>query len=33
VQESDGVIHVIADTLVDLSPWLGELSLNSRDFT
>lgn len=33
VQESDGVIHVIADNLVDLTSWLGELSLSSRDFT
>ena len=33
VQESDGVIHVIADDLVDLTSWLGELSLSSRDFT
>jgi error-prone DNA polymerase len=33
VQESEGVIHVIAEDLVDLSPWLGELSLSSRDFT
>ena len=33
VQESEGVIHVIADNLVDLTSWLGELSLSSRDFT
>ncbi len=33
VQENEGVIHVIADNLVDLTSWLGELSLSSRDFT
>ena len=33
VQVSEGVIHVIADNLVDLTSWLGELSLSSRDFT
>jgi len=33
VQENEGVIHVIADNLVDLTSWLGELALSSRDFT
>ncbi|HAU09456.1 MAG TPA: hypothetical protein DCS16_06915, partial [Gammaproteobacteria bacterium] len=33
VQENEGVIHVIADNLVDLTSWLGKLSLSSRDFT
>jgi len=32
VQESHGVIHIIADTLEDASEWLGELSPSSRDF-
>lgn len=33
IQKSEGVIHVIADELVDLSVWLGDLSLSSRDYT
>jgi error-prone DNA polymerase len=33
VQESDGVVHLIAEHLVDLSDWLSEYSLSSRDFT
>lgn len=33
VQESDGVVHLIAEDLVDLSDWLSEYSLSSRDFT
>jgi len=32
VQESHGVIHIIADVLEDLSPWLGALAPSSRDF-
>ncbi len=32
VQESHGVIHIIADTLEDASEWLGELTPSSRDF-
>ena len=32
VQESHGVIHIIADTLQDASAWLGELTPSSRDF-
>ena len=33
VQKSDGVIHLIARELVDLSHWLGSMELSSRDFT
>jgi error-prone DNA polymerase len=33
VQKSDGVIHLIARELVDLSHWLGAMNLSSRDFT
>jgi len=33
VQKSEGVIHVIAKHLVDLSHWLGAMELSSRDFT
>lgn len=33
VQESAGVIHLIAHHLVDLSHWLGAMELRSRDFT
>ncbi len=33
VQKSDGVIHLIAKQLVDLSHWLGAMNLSSRDFT
>ncbi len=32
VQISEGVIHVLAGELVDLSPWLAALELRSRDF-
>ena len=32
VQKSDGVIHLIAKQLVDLSHWLGAMNLSSRDF-
>ena len=32
VQESHGVIHIIADTLEDASEWLGDLKPSSRDF-
>ncbi len=33
VQKSDGVIHLIARDLVDLSHWLGGMEVASRDFT
>ncbi len=33
LQKSDGVIHLIASHLVDLSHWLGTMELSSRDFT
>ena len=33
VQISEGVIHLIASELVDLSSWLGSMRLTSRDFT
>ncbi len=33
VQKSEGVIHLIARELVDLSHWLGTMELSSRDFT
>ncbi|MFN3163970.1 MAG: OB-fold nucleic acid binding domain-containing protein, partial [Pseudohongiellaceae bacterium] len=33
VQKSDGVIHLIARELVDLSHWLGSMEVASRDFT
>ena len=33
VQESEGVTHLIAQELVDLSHWLGTLESCSRDFT
>ena len=33
VQKSDGVIHLIARDIVDLSHWLGSMELSSRDFT
>ncbi|MBC52864.1 MAG: error-prone DNA polymerase [Gammaproteobacteria bacterium] len=32
LQQSDGVIHVVAGTLVDLSDWLGDMQVASRDF-
>jgi error-prone DNA polymerase len=33
LQKSDGVIHVVAQVLVDLSNWLDGMSVASRDFT
>jgi DNA polymerase III alpha subunit len=33
VQHSDGVTHLIARDLVDLTHWLGAMQLSSRDFT
>ncbi len=33
VQKSEGVIHLIARELVDLSHWLGTMEISSRDFT
>lgn len=33
VQKSEGVIHLIAKDLVDLSHWLGDLEVSSRNFT
>jgi error-prone DNA polymerase len=33
VQKSEGVIHLIARELVDLSYWLGTMEVSSRDFT
>ncbi len=33
VQHSDGVTHLIAQELVDLTHWLGSMALSSRDFT
>jgi len=32
VQQEEGVLHVIADRLEDLTPWLGSLEMQSRDF-
>jgi len=32
VQISEGVVHVIASELVDLSSWLAQMSVRSRDF-
>jgi len=32
VQKSDGVIHLIAKELVDLSHWLGAMNFSSRNF-
>jgi error-prone DNA polymerase len=32
LQREQGVIHVIAQKVRDYSHWLGQLSLNSRDF-
>jgi error-prone DNA polymerase len=32
VQLESGVLHVIADRLFDHSPWLGQLTMRSRDF-
>lgn len=32
VQQESGVLHVIADQLFDHSPWLGQLTMRSRDF-
>ena len=33
IQKSEGVIHLIARELVDLSHWLGSMELSSRNFT
>lgn len=33
LQKSEGVIHVVANVLVDLSHWLGGMQHASRDFT
>ncbi|NKB34836.1 MAG: DNA polymerase III subunit alpha [Pseudomonadales bacterium] len=33
IQKSEGVIHLIARELVDLSHWLGTMELSSRNFT
>lgn len=33
VQHSEGVTHLIARELVDLTHWLGTMQLSSRDFT
>ncbi|MEQ8955067.1 MAG: OB-fold nucleic acid binding domain-containing protein [Gammaproteobacteria bacterium] len=33
VQHSDNVTHLIAEELVDLSHWFGNMRLSSRDFT
>ena len=33
IQENEGVIHLIAKELVDLSHWLGTLESYSRDFS
>ncbi|MCI0505148.1 MAG: error-prone DNA polymerase [Gammaproteobacteria bacterium] len=32
IQQEDGVLHLIAHRLEDLSPWLGSLTTQSRDF-
>ena len=32
LQVVDGVVHLVAKRLVDLSPWLGRLETRSRDF-
>lgn len=32
VQQEDGVLHLVAGRLEDLSPWLGALQTRSRDF-
>lgn len=32
LQQSEGVTHVVARALVDLSDWLGEMQVASRDF-
>ncbi|MGB5277896.1 MAG: error-prone DNA polymerase [Gammaproteobacteria bacterium] len=32
IQQEDGVLHLIAFRLQDLSTWLGDLSVHSRDF-
>ncbi len=33
VQNSEGVIHLVASNLIDLSSWLGSMRFSSRDFT
>jgi error-prone DNA polymerase len=32
IQQQDGVLHLVAKQLIDRSPWLGNMSLHSRDF-
>lgn len=32
VQKQDGVLHLVARRCTDLSPWLGDMQLKSRDF-
>ena len=32
LQCADGVVHLVAQRLVDLSAWLGRLETRSRDF-
>lgn len=32
LQQSEGVIHIVAETLVDLSHWFESMRLSSRDF-
>jgi len=31
-QRQDGVTHLVARRLVDMTPWLGALATTSRDF-
>ena len=32
IQQQDDVLHLVAKQLIDRSPWLGNMSLHSRDF-
>jgi error-prone DNA polymerase len=32
VQQEEGVLHLVAEELIDRSAWLGNMNLNSRDF-
>ncbi len=32
IQQEDGVLHLVAEKLLDRSPWLGDLNPHSRDF-
>jgi error-prone DNA polymerase len=32
IQQQDGVLHLIAEQLIDHSAWLGDINLHSRDF-